>query len=187
MNRTFENLTDKEVVEKVLYEDKQLYGILVNRYQNLVFRVALEKLKDHESASDALQETFFKAYRNLDRLNKPESFASWIYSITINVCRNMKRKNRKNTVSINDVDERSLEQKKEENVPPIDREKYTALKGIIEKLPQKHRQIIDLRYTEGFSCKKIANFLGISERSVVNRLYYARKLILKMFEKEGLA
>jgi len=186
MNQTFENLTDREVVEKVLCEDKQLFGILVNRYQNMIFRVALENLNDHESAGDALQETFFKAYRNLHRLNKPESFASWIYSITMNVCRNMKRKNRKNTISIDDIDERSLQQKTDKNIPLIDKEKYAVLKGIIKKLPKKHRQIIDLRYTEGFCCSKIANFLGISERSVVNRLYYARKLILKMIKKEGL-
>ena len=187
MIQTFESMSDKQVVEKTLSEDKQFYELLVNRYKNLVFRVALERLKDHEAASDALQEAFLKAYRNLDRLDNPESFGSWIYSITINVCRNMERKNKGYMVSIDEIDESSIEPERDGNVSSFSQEKFRALKSIIGKLPKKHREIIDLRYTEGFNCQKIANFLGITERAVVNRLYYARKLILKMFKKEGLA
>jgi len=187
MDQTLENLSDKQLIAKVLNEDKQLYGHLVNRYKNLVFRVAFDKMRDYEAASDALQETFFKAYRNLDRLKKPESFGSWIYAITINVCRNMKRKKKDHMVSIEDIDKGVFQNKREEKVPRYDEEKFRALKAIIEKLPQKHQEIINLRYTKGFSCRKTALFLGISERSVVNRVYYARKLILKMFKKKGLA
>jgi len=187
MIQTFESMSDKQVVEKVLYEDKQFYELLVNRYKNLVFRIALEKMKDHEAANDALQEAFFKAYRNLDRLDYPESFGSWIHSITINVCRNMKRKNTNQTVSIDEVDEPSIPPEIPGTKSSFNEDMYGALKTIVGKLPPKHREIIDLRYTEGFNCQKIANFLGISERAVVNRLYYARKLILKMFKKEGLA
>lgn len=187
MNHNTESYTDKQVIEKTLNEDKQYYGLLVNRYKNLVFRVALEKLKDHEAASDALQETFFKAFRNLDRLNNPDSFGSWIYSITINVCRNMKRQNKKDMALINEIDEGMIQTGGENKGSSMNEEKLKALKGIIDRLPSKHREIIDLRYTEGFSCRKIADFLGISERAVINRMYYARKLILKMFKKEGLA
>jgi RNA polymerase sigma factor (sigma-70 family) len=187
MSQNTENYTDKQIIEKTLHEDKQFYGLLVNRYKNLVFRVALEKLKDHEAASDALQETFFKAFRNLDRLNNPDSFGSWIYSITINVCRNMERQNKKDMASIDEIDEGMIQTWNENKGLTMNDEKLAVLKGIIDKLPPKHREIIDLRYTEGFSCRKIADFLGISERAVVNRMYYARKLILKMFKKEGLA
>ncbi|MBN1902343.1 sigma-70 family RNA polymerase sigma factor, partial [Candidatus Sumerlaeota bacterium] len=124
---------------------------------------------------------------NLDRLNNPESFGSWIYSITINVCRNMERKIKLDMAPIDEVDEGLIQTGKNENDPSMSEEKLKVLKGIIDRLPQKHREIIDLRYTEGFSCRKIADFLGITERAVINRMYYAKKLILKMFKKEGLA
>lgn len=181
-----EKLPDRQIVEKILKGEKQLYATLVERYKNLVFRIAINSLKNTDQAEDASQEAFLRAFQNLDRLQNPASFGSWIYSIIKNVCRNMKRKKRYPTVSFEEVENRLIKEELEED-SLFTEEMIQALRRILKDIPLKHRRIIELRYTKGFSCKKIADFLGITERSVINRLYYARKMILKMFKKEGLA
>ena len=175
--------SDEALVRLVLEGDKNSYGVLIERYKNLVFRIALDILKHNESAEDASQEVFIKTFKNLDRLENPKVFASWLGCITRNVCIDMKRKQKEQTVSIEGlegivVDEPGFDGGQEARI--------LHLKRIIDLLPEKHSMVIKLRYTKGFSCKKTADLLGINERAVVNRLYYARKLILEQFKKEGL-
>lgn len=182
-----ESLSDEIVVKRVLQGDKQAYAVLVNRYKNLVYRLALSSLKNWEMSEDAAQEAFLSAYKNLGRLENPSSFGSWIYAITNNVCRNMKRKIKHTAVSLDDLSEHIIAKSTNDNDSRYVREILEALGKIITKLPSKYREVIELRYTEGFTCKKIAAFLGLTERAVINRLYYARKMILKQFRKEGMA
>ena len=82
MAQSMDNLLDKEIVERVIVGDKDLYGVLVDRYSGLVYRLALNILADCDAAEDVTQEAFMIAYENLQCLGNPSSFASWIAVIT---------------------------------------------------------------------------------------------------------
>jgi len=84
-----EQISDREAVTQVLKGDKESYGILLERYKNLVYRVALNALGDCDQAEDVVQETFMRAYQNLERLHNPDIFGFWLSGIAKNICRNM--------------------------------------------------------------------------------------------------
>lgn len=179
------HISDEVAVERTLTGDRESYGILFERYQNLVYRVALIMLADCDAANDAVQDVFLIGYRNLERLTNPSSFAAWIAGIARNVCKNIKRNGRKQSVSLDYLAEIGVEPGTSGNANHHNEERMSAIKKLVPKLPDKYREIVELRYTEGFSCKKIADFLNLSMSAVKSRLFYARRLILKMLKKEG--
>ena len=95
-----QSLKDKDIVKLVLKGDKNSYGILVEKYKNLVYRLVLNMTGAYDGAEDLVQEAFMIGYENLERLNKPDLFASWLAGITRNVCRKHIRTNQKKTVSL---------------------------------------------------------------------------------------
>jgi RNA polymerase sigma factor (sigma-70 family) len=181
-----DNLPDKEIIAAVLDGDKESYGILVDRYENLVFRLALRRLGDADMAEDIAQEAFLQGYQHLERLKNPASFASWISVITRNLCANIVRDRKLSTVSLEYLAETGIDPADEAKTPEYDKEMILAIRKLISKLPEKYREVVELRYAEEYSCNKIASFLDISVSAVLSRLFYARKRLLKMLKEEGL-
>ena len=176
--------SDEAVVHRVLKGDKDEYAILVKRYHNLAFALSLRYVKDPECADEMVQETFVRAYENLDRLRKPGNFSSWIAGITRNVCRSHLRKNRKKVLSLDYLAELGIEPTNSGNPDYFDKELIRALRNLFPRLPDKYREILHLKYTGNHSCREIAEFLNLSQSAVLSRLFYARKKLLKMLRKE---
>jgi len=180
-----ERLPDGDIVKAVLEGERESYGILIDRYRNLAYHVALHLLKDCDMADDAVQEAFIKGYENLDRLRIPSSFSSWLAGITRNVCRDMLRKRSKTPVSLDYLAEIGTLPGDSEPAMLYDRETIQTLRRLLPRLPEKYREILELRYSEDFSCRKIARFLNLSETAVFSRLFYARKKLLKWLKRES--
>jgi RNA polymerase sigma-70 factor (ECF subfamily) len=179
------HVSDEKIISRVLAGDKESYGILIERYQHLAYRLALQIMGDYDMADDAVQQTFVTAYENLERLKNPGSFASWIAGITKNVCRNLLRDRQKPLVALDYLAEIGIEPSDSGNSSTYDNEMIGAIRNFIPRLPEKYREIIELRYNEDYSCQKIADFLNLSRSAVLSRLFYARKRLLKMLRKEG--
>jgi RNA polymerase sigma factor (sigma-70 family) len=179
------DLLDEQVIERVLGGDKNLYGILVDRYAGLVYRLALNILHDCDTAEDMTQESFMIAYENLECLRNPSTFASWIAVITRNQCHKLQRKQKIAPLSLDYLGEIGIEPGDHGNSPMIDKHRATSLRKIIATLPEKYRIILDLRYVEEFSYKRVSDFLGITMSAVKSRLYHAKKEVLKRLKKEG--
>jgi len=177
--------TDKEVVEKVLRGDKDSYRILVDRYKHLAYRVAARLLGDCTLAEDVVQETFIVGYQSLERLRNPGSFASWIAAIAGNICRNILREKKHSPISLDYLAEMGIEPAHSNNSSLADRELISTIRKVIPKIPKPHREVLELRYTEGYSSRKIADFLNVSENTVNVRLHRARKYVLKILKKKG--
>lgn len=180
------HLSDEEIVQRVLEGDRESFGILFDRYYFLVFRLALTKLGDSEMAQDAAQDAFLRGYNHLDRLRDASSFGAWMAGITRNLCRNLRRNMGRRPVSLEYLAEVGIEPPDPGRPFSLNTDQLAALKRILPSLPEKYREILELRYTEECSCKKIASFLDLSLSAVKSRLYHARKLILKRFQKERL-
>lgn len=183
--QSIDSLSDAEIIKRVLGGDKESFGILFERYQELVYRRALIMLGDCDTAMDVVQEAFLIAYKNLERLRHPAAFGSWIAGITKNVCKNLRRDMKNTTVSLDYLAEIGIELRDPGKTPPGNEARMQAVKKFISTLSDKYREILELRYTENFSCKKIADFLGLSVSAVKSRLFYARNQILKRLKKEG--
>ena len=138
-------------------------------------------------AQDAAQETFLRGYNNLDRLRDVSSFAAWMAGITRNPCRNLQRNMGQRPVSLEYLAELGIEPPDPGRPFAFNTGQLAALKKILPSLPEKYREILELRYAEDYSCKKIASFLSLSLSAVKSRLFHARKLILKRLKKEDRA
>jgi RNA polymerase sigma-70 factor (ECF subfamily) len=183
--QSMNDLSDKQLVERVIGGDKASYGALVNKYSTLVYRRALTMLKDCDAAMDVTQQCFLIGYENLDRLRNPSSFAHWIAGITKNLCRGVQKKQKDSPLSLDALAEVGIEPGDPGTIDLQERELREALDRIISRLREKHREVLDLRCTRDFSYEKIADFLGISMSAVKSRLYHAKKEVLKKLKREG--
>jgi RNA polymerase sigma-70 factor (ECF subfamily) len=158
------------LIQQVVDGDADAFGILVHRYERVVYSVAFRMLRDRAAAQDAAQVAFIRAYEKLATFDRHQHrFFSWIYRIVVNECLNQRRKPATESLRL---------------VPPVmrdpgdglDREKRrVALRQAMEALVPEHREVIVLRHYGDCSYDEIAAALGIPVVTVKSRLYAARQ------------
>jgi len=186
MTVSSEPMTDEMCVERAVHGDQNAYSILVRKYQNMVYRLALSIIGNCDAAEDVAQETFLRAYENLPRLQRPASFAAWIAGIARNLCRNLLRKRKNTPLSLDYLLELGHEISAPGETPDHRIELLESLRQIITTLPPKYREVLDLRTIKEYSYEEISGFLGISLTAVKSRVHHAKKEVLKRARKEGL-
>ncbi len=82
---------DLELVRQSLAGQTEAFGVLVTRYQKVMYTVAIRMLGNTEDARDATQDAFVKAYQRLDTFDSSYKFFSWMYRILVNECLNLSR------------------------------------------------------------------------------------------------
>jgi RNA polymerase sigma-70 factor (ECF subfamily) len=170
---------DARIVNEIIAGSVHQYRILVERYQNPVFRVVLKIAGNFEDAKEITQDVFVKTYESLNQYNANFRFFSWIYRIAINSAL-MYVKQQKRFSSIADV--RAIELRTvEDNVNLEARERL--LNHSINALPEKYRTVVLLKYFAGNSYSEIAEITGIAEKKVKSRLFDARKMLKERLEK----
>jgi RNA polymerase sigma-70 factor (ECF subfamily) len=144
------------------------FEVLVERYQRVMFNVALRMLGNSEDASDATQTCFVKAYERLQSYDSRYRFFSWLYRILTNECLNTLRARRPGEVVTLDL------------VAPASpdaleaAERRRAVQQALLSLPPEHRGVVVLRHYAELSYEEIGAALGIPKKTVKSRLYTAR-------------
>jgi RNA polymerase sigma-70 factor (ECF subfamily) len=100
----FNKATDEELVVMVRTKDKQLYKYLLVRYQDKLLRYVNSLISDNHQSADVVQNTFIKAYINLNGFNTSKKFSSWIYRIAHNEAMNCVKKHHRETPLADDID-----------------------------------------------------------------------------------
>ena len=176
---------DAQLIQRVLDGDDTAFSALVKKYQRSVHALAWRKIGDFHIAEDITQDTFLKAYQRLSMLKEPQSFASWLYVITAHHCTAWHRKNRTWTQSLEDTSSAQLDQATYSGYVIAENERMTVetqrevVKKLLAKLQESDRTVITLYYLGGMTYKEISEFLGVSEATIRNRLYRARRRLKK--------
>ncbi len=153
----------------------------IELYGDKLLRVSYAITNDYQFAEDIVQEVFIKAYTNMDKFKGKSSVYTWLYKITINLCRKkIKKLSWKNIFPADDLDKKvdpynTIDQKQNEMV---------VVKAI-QTLDHSYREILVLYYYEGFSIKEISNILGVKEGTVKSKLSRGRKKLKTILVKEG--
>ncbi len=163
------------------------FEALYDRFKDMVYRTAFFVTRNSGDAEDAVQETFLDVLRALPnyRVEGPARFETWLYRVTVNRCRSRMRRKRLPSADWDEIEEQ-LERIPEEhpNHNPegaaLRRERAVALWQAVDSLPEAQRDVVLLRYQQGFSYREIAQTLGISEGTVKSRLYYAHRRLKEM-------
>jgi RNA polymerase sigma-70 factor (ECF subfamily) len=153
---------------------------LVRRYQNYVYRLCFLVMRSEQDAEDMTQETFIRACRALPRFEIREgiSFEAWLYRIAINCCRSRMRRKWYQALPWTGLALESAHATRDEDRPErliLQNEQRNEILRAINKLGEKHRLVIILRYYADLSNEEIAAVLHIPSGTVRSRLHTARQ------------
>jgi len=177
-------MTDNEAILACLSGDKNSYKWIVEKYKYRAYNSALIFTGNREDAMDLSQEAFIRAYRALQRFDQNRSFFTWYYQILKNLCINyLHSKRRRHQVSIDDPDHQYLSPVENSSMSPDEAlekmERNKLIWNAIQNLDEADREIILMKEFQEFSYKDIAESLDIPIGTVMSRLYYARKKLVK--------
>ena len=157
-------------------DQNERFERLVNQFQASLLRTCYMYLRDREQAEDAVQETFFKAYRNFGAFRGESAEKTWLMKIAINTCRDMRR-----TGWFLHMDRRMTPEMLPEASVPFE-EIEEGLIVEVMNLPLRLREVILLYYYQNMDTNEIAQTLGIARSSVSGRLQRARKKLREILE-----
>jgi len=172
-------LSDNEIVEKVRTSDQELYSVIIDRYQKKLIRYAYNLIKNEDKAIDIVQESFVKAYINLNDFNIEKKFSSWIYRIVHNQAINLAKKYQKETLLLENWDFKS-----DDNIESDFEEKEVIEKveKCLKEIPLLYSEPLSLYYIDEKSYEEISDILRIPMGTVATRINRAKKL-MKIYVK----
>jgi RNA polymerase sigma-70 factor, ECF subfamily len=172
---------DDALVERVLVGDVAAFSTLVERYQKVVFNVALRFLQDTDDAEDVAQSVFIKIYERLSSYDRRLKFFSWLYRIAVNESLNALR--------LRKPMDRVTEQQPKQGPDALDEmeraETARLIDEAIQSLSMDQRAVIILRHYEALRYDEIASILNITETKVKSRLFSARQTLRTLLEQRG--
>jgi RNA polymerase sigma-70 factor (ECF subfamily) len=169
-------LPDEELVRRVLGGERELYGVLVGRYQSVLYRHALGMLGSPDAAADLVQESFIRAVTRLASCQEPARFGGWVFRILRNLCLDQLRARRRHAVPIEEA-ERHLTALDESDSELIRTETRRALDAALATLPAPQREAFLLKHVEEMSYDEMAEMLGASVSALKMRVMRAREAL----------
>ena len=174
---------DPALVKAAQRGDMLAFEELVARHRDKIYARCYTMLRNEEAALDLSQEAWVKAWQRLAQFQGDSSFATWTTRITINVCLDQLRKNkRQRAESIEEMDEESggvERQMPVVTVNPTERlergELRQKIDGALGKLTDEHRSVLVLKEFQEMEYTEIAKTVGCSIGTVMSRLFYARR------------
>jgi len=168
-------------IEAVKNGNVQAFSFLVDKYQKMVYLLALKLLKKPEEAEEMAQDTFVKAFQKLDSYEGKSKFSTWLYRITYNACISELRKRR---IEFKSIEDRQISEQDEQQMHDYyretkkeDQEKYLNL--ALERLPEDDQVLVTLYYYENQSMDEISMITGLTVSNIKVKIHRARK---KMYE-----
>lgn len=157
----------------------------MERYRKPVVALAFDLLGDPDEAEDAAQDVFVAVYRSLPSFRREASFFSWLYRITVNVCRRLREKrSRQETVALVEVPDLPTGEADDPWVMLAERERQRQVRAAVASLSPPYREVVVLCHFHDLSYREIAVVLKIPLGTVMSRLSAARaKLQERLQEK----
>ncbi len=169
---------------------EEAFTQLVEAYQTHVYNLCYRMLGEPESAEDAAQETFLRAYQHIHRYDQKRSFATWLLSIAAHYCIDRLRRRKFSVTSMDaDEDEGGFELPDADAPNPeseaLHSEQREQMQGLLKRLDSVDRAAIVLRYWEDYSEAEIAEALNLTVSAVKSRLHRARRELAGLWQEES--
>jgi RNA polymerase sigma-70 factor (ECF subfamily) len=183
--------SDEELVARSMGGDLDSFNQLVLRWERPIYALAYRVIGREEDARDVAQETFLRAFRALSGFKGQAKFSSWLYRITLNLCRDWIRKERRTPVSQApegiDIIELAGEATPNETIEQrVGRGQLSrAVSRAMASLPEEQRTAIILKEYHGLTFQEIADMLDCPLSTVKTRLYQGLSVVRKQLEQAG--
>ncbi len=177
---------DQVYINKILDGDTNAFTLLVDRYKDLVFTLALRMVKNKEEAEEVSQDTFIKVYKSLTKFKGDSKFSTWIYRVAYNTCLDRLKKNKRQqrTVTIDEYTEHQVKTLDNALDKIEEQEKQQAIKNCLELLPSEDSFILTLYYFEELSLDEISKIIGLKPNNVKVKLFRSRKKMATILKKQ---
>ena len=178
-----EDNSDHLIVGQIVSGQKDLFRLLVQRYERSVYGMGMSFFRNAEDSSDFTQEVFLKVYRNLSRFEGRSRFSTWLYKIAYNTAINEvnRRKDYQSLAegelvdSDGDTPERALLRKAARDA---------VLVSLVE-LPERYRVCIDLFFFYDRSYQEIEAITGFPVNTIKSNVHRAKKILREKLEDVG--
>ena len=179
--------TDQEttIINKINDGDTQAFAVLVDRYKDLVFTLALRMLKNREEAEEVAQDTFIKVFTALPRFKGDSKLSTWIYKVAYNSCLDRIRKNKRG------VDEVGIDSFTEHQIKTVDnaldalkeKEQQQTIQHCLQQLASKDSFLLTLFYFEELSLEEISQIVNMEPNTVKVNIHRARKRLATVLKQ----
>jgi RNA polymerase sigma-70 factor, ECF subfamily len=182
--------TDEEIIQLSLHES-EYFGCIIDRYEQKLKRYLTRiYTRDSEELSDTLQEAFIKIYENIHGFDSGLKFSSWAYRITHNLAVNKLRKKKNDCIiNLSTEDAESLlsvvESDEDVKKTVIDNETERDIEKILEKLDEKYKNVLILKYLEEKDYTEISDIMKIPMGTVATYINRAKGKFKEEAKKSG--
>tara|TARA_R100001143_G_C3361331_1_gene136742 strand:+ start:37101 stop:37730 length:630 start_codon:yes stop_codon:yes gene_type:complete len=180
------SLEDDKLVKSAINGDQDAFKALMNKYQKPLYYHIIKMVKNNEQVEDIIQESFVKAFSNLDSYNTNYAFSTWLYRITTNHTIDYLRKKKLQTTSIDEPIrakdgemQMQIVGNAETDRKIIRKERKKIVSDAIQNLPEKYREVIEMRHLEELSYQEISEQLDLPLGTVKAHIFRAREMLYK--------
>lgn len=188
-------MNERELIAKAKDGDDTAFEQLVRSYEKKVYATAYRYMGSEQDALDVSQDVFIRVFRFIKSFNEESSFSTWIYRITVNVCKDYIKKRQQRSelplevVMGEDEDDIFVNEISDSTYDPAEvferAELSREIRKGIEELPDNYREIIIMRDLSDLSYEEIADALSIEIGTVKSRLARAREKLRKKLLQNG--
>jgi len=175
--KDLKKFTDEQIVQIVRTKNKELYLEIVTRYQEKLLRYAVYLTQDKTKAEDAVQESFIKAFINLNSFDLKKKFSSWIYRIVHNQVMNIINKHKKELPLLDNLD---FDDGKDLELDLTKKEIQERVNKCINKISLMYSEPLSLYYIEEKSYEEISDILRLPVGTVGTRINRAKIMMKKI-------
>ena len=176
---------DISIIKQIQSGDTRAYEVLVDRYKDMVFSIALKMLVNREEAEELAQDAFIKVYKSMHTFKGEAKFSTWIYRLTYNSCldRIKKLKRSQSTVTLEEFSMGQLSQMETvlDEMDKSDRQK--SIEECLNLLPEEENLIISLYYYEEQSLDEISKIVNLNTNHLKVKLFRIRKKLMSILEQ----
>ena len=156
-----------ELVRRARDGDRDAYDVLVTEAVDAMYRLSRLILRDHDRASDAVQEALVRCWRDLPQLRDPERFDAWLNRILLRAINGEARKRRRDSIALTVI---PIASQPDSSAWLADRDEIARVFG---RLSVEHRTIVVLHHYLGMTADEAASTIGIPVGTAKSRLHYA--------------
>lgn len=183
----FSGVSDVDALAEVARGNREMFEVIVRRYNQLLYRTGMAYLHDHAQVEDAMQNTYVKAFLNLRKFERTSAFSTWITRIMINECLMLIRHRRSRPETPTDFvvmeqpsdDAAAASSQGTRSHGAAEHMNIQEMKALLENaiavLPRKYRAVYVLREVQQLTTAEVAAALGVSIGSVKVDLHRARE------------
>lgn len=181
--------TSEDIILKAIHGDEDAFSHIYRTYSNRVYFMAIQYFRNEDTAKDIVQEIFIKVYRQINKLQTPKAFSSWLHVITYRECHNYNRR-KSNIFELGDEDkiEDFPNTAEVDVISKIENERIkNEIMDILDDLSIPLKSVAMLRFFEDLKLQEIADILDIPKNTVSSRLIKIRRVLSTELQKKGIS